>query len=402
MNSPVVIEQSNQLLQALVDEGERVLGYVYPHIPLEIVMAHGLTPSVVRTNPAVVGAYEASLQTFSCSLTRNLFSQRTSGSFPLLAGIVFSGNTCDALQNVGDVWRLRFPEDKVLRLTYPVGDAGESSVHFLTKEIEEFSANLEQLSGTAFSDSAFRHAAALLEMIRENLQLLYAARLTNPSLISFNDLSDLVSDFLTAPTSKVLERVKGKRESVFSQLSDDRNTEVQRVKDSILSQNLIGSEFSIEVDGPRIVVAGGMVEPSTIAGLADGVQEVQDTTLVLDLLTYGFKTVFTPPVDTKGDPFGNSARSILGAPGEPTQEGLPKRVAFLKDILRKFSVQGLILCEQSFCDPDEFEAPSLDRAAREVNVQTLKLPLDSEISDRARLEGRIQTFLETLDANQME
>jgi benzoyl-CoA reductase/2-hydroxyglutaryl-CoA dehydratase subunit BcrC/BadD/HgdB len=57
------------------------------------------------------------------------------------------------------------------------------------------------------------------------------------------------------------------------------------------------------------------------------------------------------------------------------------------------------VCEQSFCDPDEFESPSLERAAEEVGVPTVKLPLDSELSDRARIEGRIQTFLETIDGN---
>jgi benzoyl-CoA reductase/2-hydroxyglutaryl-CoA dehydratase subunit BcrC/BadD/HgdB len=41
----------------------------------------------------------------------------------------------------------------------------------------------------------------------------------------------------------------------------------------------------------------------------------------------------------------------------------------------------------------------LEKAAEEVGVPTVKLPLDSELSDRARIEGRIQTFLETIDAN---
>jgi benzoyl-CoA reductase/2-hydroxyglutaryl-CoA dehydratase subunit BcrC/BadD/HgdB len=117
----------------------------------------------------------------------------------------------------------------------------------------------------------------------------------------------------------------------------------------------------------------------------------------LDLLTFGFRTVFTPPVETEGNPFEGAARSILGAPSEPTQEGLPKRVKFLRDVLTHLSIGGLVVCEQSFCDPDEFEAPSTERAAREVGVPTVRLPIDPELSDRARLEGRLQTFLETLD-----
>ncbi|MFW9887033.1 MAG: 2-hydroxyacyl-CoA dehydratase [Candidatus Thorarchaeota archaeon] len=400
MSYPTVIEQSNQVLKVLVDAGERVLGYIYPHPPHELIIAHGLKPSLIRTNPAMVGAYEASLQTFACSLTRNLFSQRVNDSFPQLAGILFSGNTCDALQNVGDVWRKRFPEDKVFRLTYPVGDAGESSVDFLAMEIKALSDNLAASFGNGFSESNFKTAALLLREIRAVLQLMYCTRLLYPSLVSFYEISHFVGEFLTAPTQEVSERLERRWEEIMESFeNDNQRNKVERLRESLLKQDLSGFDVDIDTSGPRIVVIGGMIEPRTFAGLIKNVSGLTDTTLVLDMLSFGFKTIFTPSVNVEGEPFKESARSILGAHSEPTQEGLPKRVAFLKDVLTKLSIQGLIVCEQSFCDPDEFESPSLEKAAEEVGVPTVKLPLDSELSDRARIEGRIQTFLETIDAN---
>ena len=98
----------------------------------------------------------------------------------------------------------------------------------------------------------------------------------------------------------------------------------------------------------------------------------------------------------EGDPFETMARSVLGALLEPTQEGLPKRLDFLKDALTHLAIDGLIVCEQSFCDPDEFESPSLAAVASKAGVRSVRLPVDPEFSDRARLEGRIQSFLETL------
>ena len=362
-------------------------------------MAHGLTPSLVRTSRTTVGAYEASLQTFSCSLTRNLFSQRVNGSFPLLAGIVFSGNTCDALQNVADVWRLRFPEDHVIRLTYPVGDSGDSATQYLAREIKAFSDALESLSGVAFQKDAFIEAASIVHGIRNGLQLLYSARLINPSLIPFQTLSELVGDFLTAPTKTVLTRIEHKWSGVLNGLKKEKQDGVvEKARTALLNQDLSGIDITID-PAVRIAVIGGMVEPTTIADLIGNVSGLKDNTVVLDILTFGFRTVFTPPVATESDPFDSSARSILGAPSEPTQEGLPKRMRFLKDILTRFSIGGLIVCEQSFCDPDVFEAPSSERAAAEAGVPTVRLPIDPELSDRARLEGRLQTFLETLDTN---
>jgi benzoyl-CoA reductase/2-hydroxyglutaryl-CoA dehydratase subunit BcrC/BadD/HgdB len=121
--------------------------------------------------------------------------------------------------------------------------------------------------------------------------------------------------------------------------------------------------------------------------------------LVIDLLTFGFKTAFTLPCNVEGDPFESVAKSILSSPLEPTQEGLQIRRTFLKEILTNLAIDGLVICEQSFCDPDEFEAPSLEAEASKSGVPVLRLPIDPELSDRERLGVRLQSFLETIKSN---
>ena len=392
-----VIEQSDQMIRELVDAGERVLGYVYPHLPLEIIMAHGLTPSLVRTSPAVIGSYEDSLQTFACSLTRNLFSQRSTESLPPLAGIIFSGNTCDSLQNVGDVWRKRFPQDNVFRLTYPVGDFGDASIQYLTEEFKRFSKDLEAVFASPFSNEEFKDAVSLVAEIRGGLQFLYSARILAPQLLSYLQLADLITEFFTAPTDAILEKVMKEKGEVMDKLESlDLFDKAIHLGEALLHQDLSGIEGPGDSSTPRIAIAGGMVEPSTLASLFGALPNFSDEIIALDLLTYGFKTIFTPPAPLEGDPFQNCAQTVLGAPKEPTQEGLSRRLDFLKQILAKLSISGLVICEQSFCDPDEFEAPSLANAAEDVGVASIRFPIDPEFSDRSRLEGRIQTFLETL------
>ncbi|MFX1367973.1 MAG: 2-hydroxyacyl-CoA dehydratase [Promethearchaeota archaeon] len=392
-----VIEQSDQMIRELVDAGELVLGYVYPHLPLGIIMAHGLTPSLVRTSPAVAGSYEDSLQTFACSLTRNLFSQRSTGNLPPLAGIIFSGNTCDALQNVGDIWRKRFPQDKVFRLTYPVGDFGDASVLYLSEEFRRFSKDLETVFASPFSDEEFKDAVSLVAEIREGLQFLYSARILDPTLMSYVQLADLVTEFFTAPTRAFLEKVMRDKGDIMDKLESlGLYDATVQLGGALLQQDLSAINAVDESSTPRIAIVGGMVEPSTLATLFGTVPNFSDEMVALDILTYGFKTIFTPPAPLEGDPFTGCAQAVLGAPKEPTQEGLSRRLEFLKQVLTKLSINGLVICEQSFCDPDEFEAPSLANAAEEIGVPSIRLPIDPEFSDRSRLEGRIQTFLETL------
>jgi benzoyl-CoA reductase/2-hydroxyglutaryl-CoA dehydratase subunit BcrC/BadD/HgdB len=148
---------------------------------------------------------------------------------------------------------------------------------------------------------------------------------------------------------------------------------------------------------PRILIVGGMVEPQAIATIINSIDGIDDSVLVLDLLSFGFKSVFARPLDKNGNPFEEMAKSILAAPGEPTQEGLQHRMIFLKNIVETLHIDGLIICEQSFCDPDQFEAPSIEKAASKTGIRTVRIPLDPELSDRARIEVKIQTFLESLD-----
>lgn len=208
----------------------------------------------------------------------------------------------------------------------------------------------------------------------------------------------MVREFLTIPNTGALDRITESARVASQKLGETGQlTAAKSLRDSLLSGTLSSIEISVESKIPRILVIGGMTELEAIASLFKNSARHRGELVVLDLLSYGFKTVFTPAAALQGDVFLAIARSILGAPSEPTHEGLPERLEFLKQLLSRLRIDGLVICEQSFCDPDEFEAPSLVNAASEVGVRSVRLPMDPELSDRARLEGRIQSFIETLE-----
>lgn len=372
------------------------LGYIYPHAPVEIIMAHGFVPSLVRARPGVVGAFEASLQTFACSYTRNLFSQRANDQLPPLAALLFPGNTCDSLLNVGDIWRVRFPDDTVFRLTYPAANQGEAGVHFLAEEIRSLSNMLEKAFGLPFSLSEFEEAASLTRQFRESIQFLYASRAILPQVLPYSKLAALIHTFLMSPDQKSVTEVVRAASQAQRSLAKSKSLEpINRIRQQLLKGHLTRLTFAHDTDSPRIAVAGGMIDPGALVALLSAAG-ISENALVIDLLTFGFKTAFTRPCDMEGDPFESVARSILSSPLEPTQEGLEMRLSFVRDILTNLAIDGLVICEQSFCDPDEFEAPSLEAAASKSGVVVLRLPIDPELSDRERLGVRLQSFLETI------
>ena len=414
-----VIENSAQRLRDLTQKGGIIVGYLYPHTPIELLMAHGLTPSLIRVNPSATAGFEDSLQTFSCSFTRNIYSQRANGELSSLSGVLFPGNTCDALQNVADVWRYRFPNDKILRVTYPATTQSEHAVDFLANEFRILSENITEVFGKPISATELADAVSVVNDFREAMRFLYAARVYEPNAISYTELVGMLRDFLTAPERGIVDEMAERFRSVRQMLENNGNLEsADLLKEGLLRGDLEKVVVPKAQDGPRIVIAGGMVEPQAIASLVNGLDGVSDNIIALDLLSFGYKTVFTPktlvlsthegtkpigaaPEPDYEGPFKAMARAILEAPLEPTQEGLTIRLDFLRQLLLKIGVHGLVVCEQSFCDPDEFEAPSLEKAAKDVGIPSLRLPIDPELSDRGRLEGRLQTFLETIEGTEV-
>lgn len=397
MSYSEVIESSTERLRDVSERGGIIVGYLYPHTPIELFLAHGITPSLIHVNPSVPSGFEDSLQTFSCAFTRNIFSQRSNGTLAPLSGFLFPGNTCDALQNVGDVWRKRFPEDKVLRLTYPVSGYSEYSVTFLAAELKILSDSLHKDFQHPFSESDYTSAVMLVNDFRREVQFLYSARVVDPRIISYTELAGLIRAFLITPEAQVVEEITTRASSIRQEIEERKFTEiVNSVNTGLLGDDKTPIDFLVSAENPRILVIGGMVDPQAIASIVNKLESKSDAIIAMDMLSFGYKIVFTPQIPDNKDFFKSMATTILQAPLEPTQEGLVSRVETLKQILKWLKIDGIVVCEQSFCDPDEFEAPSLEKAAKGVGIPSLRLPIDPELSDRSRLEVRLETFLETL------
>lgn len=396
-----LVATRHQILQDQISPEHTLVGYIYPHAPLELFIAHDLTPTLLWAEPKVPGSYEASLQTFCCAYSRNLFSQRSKERLPPLKAIVFPGGTCDSLQNLGDVWRVRFPEDTILRLTYPVAN-DDATITFLAEELRNLSNHLEVTFGTKFSMKKYQQAVALIAEFRAAAQFITAARVLQPSIYPYLEYARLIRRFLTVPNAQNLQDI----EAVATQLQTELRKNQLLPTAEALRYGLLTGQLPDQVNiqssnEPRVMFMGGMVDPEGIALYFEKAKtnaDLEDIEITFDLLSFTFRSVFTKAPNLEGDPFSEMAKSILSAPTEPTQEGLPTRLNFIDQVLTKLHITGLILCEQSFCDPDQFEVPDTLKLAEKKKVLSVRVPLDPEFSDRARLEGRLQSFLETLTA----
>ncbi|MBE0526454.1 MAG: 2-hydroxyacyl-CoA dehydratase, partial [Candidatus Thorarchaeota archaeon] len=277
-----VLEQSGSGLKKLVEAGEEIIGYIYPHTPLELILAHSLTPSLMRALPGVASGFEESLQTFACSYIRNLYNQRVNEQLPPITGLLFPGNTCDSLQNLTDIWKVRFSNDSIYRLTYPVTRYAndDSAEIYLGKELELLSKKFELTLNRPFSTDNYERAVSLIRGFRLDAQFLYAARVVDPEVLPYAELVRLVRSFLTTPVESVASEIHRVSLSVKEKMEAKGLIDII---DSILSgfqkKDLSKVEPFKPPAGSRILVVGGMVEPQAIATIINGIDGIDDSIL---------------------------------------------------------------------------------------------------------------------------
>ncbi|MBS3794056.1 MAG: 2-hydroxyacyl-CoA dehydratase [Candidatus Thorarchaeota archaeon] len=399
MKGDQVLLEAKEILPTSDDSQIPKIGYFDHRAPLEMIVAHTALPSLVRASRKPATGFESSLQTFACSFSRNLLSQRVQGNLSHLEGLLFPSNMCDSMQNLHDIWEVEFPRDNILQVGYPVVEDKERSVEYLAGELGKLSASIQGVVYRSLDMMRLRKALNVFKWFRNMCQEIYAARVLQPDILRYTEFVQLLCSFLESPSVVALEEL----ETIYRRVKNSvkRPSTASKIRQSLLQGHMDEMAFPVKSPPLRIVVAGGMTDPIRMGELFDAVASPTEAAIVLDLLSFGYRMIFKPTAKLERHLFKGLAEMTVKAPTAPTQKGLKTRVAFLKKLLRNFSIDGLIVTEMSFCDPDEFETPSLVKAAQDVGVTTLRLPVDAEFSDKARLEGRIQSFLETLSA-QME
>jgi len=74
----------------------------------------------------------------------------------------------------------------------------------------------------------------------------------------------------------------------------------------------------------------------------------------------------------------------------------PRRVDFIKDMIRDFKVDGVIFQRLTFCELWGFEQFSLTNDFKEFDVPLLCLDREYVLSGVGQLRTRVQAFLETM------
>ena len=266
--------------------GKKVIGWVNPYVPEEIIYAAGMLPFQVSGNnePVQMQGAEAYIWSNTCSYIRSCWQLQLDGQYAFLDGLV-SSSMCDQDKRLYSVWEY-YQKLPYMDILYVPRKRDEAAVQLYLADIEDFRDRLSEFGFRRIPQRDLVDAIRVYNRGRELMHRLYELRKRDRPPVTGAEALEV---------SKAAARLPRER---FNELMEQLLDEIE------------GSGREIKKIPRRLMVIGNDVHNATqIAAL-----ETLDAVVVVDEMNCGIRYA-SGQVDTELPPMEALARYyIMGRP----------------------------------------------------------------------------------------
>ena len=369
----VATSLDNEFVQKWKKDGGKVVGYSCTFIPEEILHAAGLLPFRLRgigtTSVSIGDSYFGPV---NCSLPKCMLQLAGQGSYTFLDGAIIS-NGCDSMRRLEECWR-KASED------YPGTLPGyyeyfsvphkavDYSIDFYAQELKDMIATLEKHFKVKITDKALKKSIKVYNQGRELLQKLDELRYRKEVPITGEDAMAILIAGHAMPREEWGDMLK----DIIASLE-----KAPSVSDHKKRLMLIGSAND-DVDFINLIEDGNAL-------------------VVADTVCFGSRT-YANLVDDKADPIHTLASHYLNNSICPRMLGYYKdRRSYIMDLVKKASVDGVILQNVRFCDLHGSENGVLERDLEAAGIPCMRLEREyGPLVETGRIKMRLDAFMERI------
>ena len=358
----------NLSLKRWQDRGGKIVGLVCSYVPEELFTAAGVLPFRLRATGSLdTSQGDPFAGAFTCSYVRHLLSMAFSGAYDFLDGIVCF-NSCDHARRVYDIWsrKLTTPFQHYISIPHK---GGADQVAVYRKELEVLKKSLESSFGVSIHDEDLRQAIRVHNQTRRLQKIIYDLKAQEiPPLTGAETLSILIAG--------------------TAMPKDEYNLLLEKLIPVLKAR--AGASGYIA----RLMVAGSCLDnPAYIQ-----VFEELGALIVTDLLCFGADACWSLVDETSADPLEALARYQLDEriPCARMVGQYPRRLGFIKDMVKTFNVNGVVCERMKFCDIWAAENLLFKRSLQESGIPVLSLEREYMLGNVGQMKTRIQAFLETI------
>jgi bcr-type benzoyl-CoA reductase subunit C len=356
--------------------GRKVIGYLSALGPVEVLTAAGVVPIRLKGNVSdPITKADAYMETIVCPFIRNVFDSALKGRFNYLDGMVMP-HQCDSTDKTNNGWRygLGLPYWHFLNVPHLTDD---SSVDFFKSVLGVFIKSLERFTGREITAAALASAVAAHNENRRAMRALYGLRKPDPPLISGSEMMKVLVAAMSLPVEESTALIRNVTEEVTHRPAPPNGR-----------------------PGSRLMLIGDQIDDVAIPQIIEGA----GARLVMDDLSIGGK-IYRSDVDATPDALTGIAERYLRKVKLPTtfvsegntyEENLEARFGHMKDCIKKFNINAVILFIYKYCDPYGFEVPSIKGFLESAGTPVLYLEDEYSTSTQGRVKTRVEAFLEMI------
>jgi len=349
-------------------QGGKVMGYLCSTIPEEMFTAAGLLPFRLRgTGSTSTEKADVFFSSVNCSFPRHCFNQVLRGEYAFLDGLVL-GNSCDNVRRIYDHWTRQNITPFVHFMSLPRRPE-EAQVDWYHHELLTLKAKMEQGFGVDITDDRLREAIHVHNESRRLQRDLYNLRKAKaPPITGAQSLAVTV-----AGTALPKPQFNTYLNALLNDLRGAPGHSGHRA---------------------RLMLIGGILDdPEYLA-----VIEERGGLIVADSTCFGSRLFWKDVDEEADDPLRALARYyVADRPSCPRVfDAYEQRTAYIRQMIRDFDVDGVILERLMFCDSWGWEQYRLHHTFKEWNVPLLMLDREYTLGGQGQLRTRVQAFLETM------
>jgi len=347
--------------------GKRVIGYVGPGVPEEMIHAAKMLPLRVSgdNEPVPTDKVDAYLMPNVTTFARSVFQTVLDGKWDFLDGVV-SSITNEASRRMDDNW-LAYKRRPYMDALYLPLKQTEHAVDMYLADLEDWRNRISEFRGARIVDRDLRRSIEIYNRGRELMQKLYELRKGECPPVTGAETLEVVKAATRLPREQFNE--------LLEQLLDEITRTGRKIK-----------------KGKRLMIVGSALENST---WIDTIEDL-DAVVVTDELDAGTR-YFWGTVDTSLPPMEALARYyISGRPPGARIWPAGKRFEHIFNMAGQYKVDGVI--SEILRNDAEYghDKLFLDKEMKERGIPILELDVEYGESASGQMRTRVEAFLEMI------
>lgn len=370
-----IYQERSQRVRQLKAQGEKVLGYLCAYPVLEMMTALDLIPyRIIGDIKEPITSADACLPTVVCPFLRSALDLGLKKKYDFLDGVVMA-HTCDVAEKMAHIWPTYLEPSFFYFIDTP-HTVNEAALNQHKELIKDFQKSLESFTGKKLTRERLREAIKSHNRQRALVRELYGLRKAAPPLISGAETLQVIIALMSLPI-------------------EEGNKLLQQVISQVQERH----------DGPqkkpaRLLVWGSIIDNTILIGMI----EQLEANLVMDDTCIGSR-FYWPDVEVTPDPLDGLAYRYLAAlkcprtfrgAGKDYPKDLESRFGYLKDYIKEWRVNGVVLQSMRYCDIHGYEVPQVRDYLNSIGLPSIYLEQDYSQVAPAQLNTRLQAFLEMI------